>query len=238
MTMDPELPLEAHLEELRRRVLVAVVALFAGSFLAFPFASLVLKVLKAPGHGLIEQLAYFSPQEAFMVYLKIALFCGLFIALPVILYEVWAFVSPAMEEKLRRYTLRFVFFSFLAFCLGGLFAYFILIPAALNFLLNFARGELEPVISVDRYISFVGGFILACGLVFEMPVLSYIFSRAGILKAQFLRSRYKYAVLLIFIFAAVITPTTDIFNLFILAVPMLLLYEVSVWVSYLSGARS
>ena len=142
-----------------------------------------------------------------------------------------AFISPAMEEKMRKYGLIFGISFAAAFICGGLFGFFLLLPAALKFLLNFAKESLEPVISVSKYTSFAMGLVLGCGLVFEMPVLSYLLSKTGIISSGFLRSKWKYAVIVIFIIAAMITPTPDIFDMTILALPMLLLYELSIWVS-------
>ncbi len=187
-----------------------------------------------PAYGMIGKLAVFSPQEAFLIYMRISFLCGFIIALPVMLYQVWLFIAPALEDKFKKGAASFIFFCFLAFVVGCVFAYFVLIPPALKFLLSFAKGELVPVISASQYISFMITLIFGCGLVFEMPVLSFILARLRVLKASFLRSKYKYAVALIFIAAAVITPTTDIFNMTLLALPMLLLYEISIWVAKLA----
>lgn len=230
--MDRELSLIEHLNELRKRIVVSLVTLVAATLLGFGFAPHLLRIFKQPVSGIIEKLAYFSPQEPFLVYTRIAFFCGLVIAMPVILYQLWQFISPALEVKARRFAVYFILFSFAAFAAGALFGYFILIPPALRFLLGFARGDLEPVISVSKYISFVVSLILSCGLVFQMPVLSFILTRLRVVNARALRRKYRYAVAGVFIVAAVITPTTDVFNMLILACPMLLLYEISIWVSY------
>lgn len=232
--MASKLTLVEHLDELRKRLLVVLISLVIGSAAAFPFANWLLRILKMPGSGVINKLAFFSPQEALMTYIKITVFCGILISLPVVLYEFWAFVSPAVEEKLKKYTFRFVFLSLLAFVIGGLFAYFVLLPTALKFLLNFAGDDLEPIISIDKYITFVVSLVLGGGLVFEMPILSFLLSKTGIITPRILRDKYKYAVLAIFIIAAIITPTPDVFNMLILAAPMLFLYEFSIWVSYFS----
>lgn len=221
-----------HLEELRKRIIICLISLCVTSMASFPASKLALRILKLPADGMIAKLAYFSPAEAFTTYFKIAVFCGLLLSAPVILYELWCFVAPAVGDRIRKYTVLFVSFSLLAFIAGCLFAYYLLLPAALKFLLSFAQGELEPVISVSKYISFALSIILCTGLVFEMPTISFILSKLGILHYRFLRKYYKYAILAIFIAAAVITPTPDAFNMTLLAIPMLLLYEISIWVSY------
>ena len=232
--MDKPLTLVEHLSELRKRIIIALAVLAAATLVSFSFSAQALKVLKMPAYGLIGKLAVFSPQEAFLIYMRIAFLCGFIISLPVILYQAWIFISPALEGKFKKGTVNFIGFCFLAFALGCVFAYFVLIPPALRFLLSFARGELVPVISASQYISFMITLIFGCGLVFEMPVLSFILARLKVLKPSFLRSKYKYAVVIIFIAAAVITPTTDIFNMTLLAIPMLLLYEISIWVAKLA----
>ena len=232
--MDKPLTLVEHLSELRKRIIIALAVLAAATLVSFSFSAQALGVLKMPAYGLIGKLAVFSPQEAFLIYMRIAFLSGFIIALPVILYQAWIFISPALEEKFRKGSGNFIGFCFLAFILGCVFAYFVLIPPALRFLLSFAKGDLVPVISASQYISFMVTLIFGCGLVFEMPVLSFILARLKVLKPSFLRSKYKYAVVIIFIAAAVITPTTDIFNMTLLAIPMLLLYEISIWVAKLA----
>jgi len=232
--MEQPLTLVEHLNELRKRIIVSLAVLGIATIASFPLASYILKILKFPAAEYIKTLVFFSPQEAFMVYMRIAFFSGFLIALPVILYQVWAFVSPAIEERFKRYTAYFTFFCSFFFIAGCLFAYFILIPPALKFLLSFAKDDLEPVISAQKYISFVIGLILGGGLVFQMPVLSFILAKLKIISAQFLRRKYKYAIIIIFIAAAIITPTPDAFNMLLLSLPMLVLYELSIWVTKLA----
>lgn len=236
--MDKELTLVEHLEELRRRIVVSLILVAVISVFAFPFTSRVLTILKAPSSGMIEKLVFFNPAEAFLIHIKISFFTGLVISIPVILYQLWAFISPAIEYKTKRNGLLFLFSSVGAFALGVSFGFFVLLPTALKFLLEFAGGALEPLISVSSYMSFVLGLTLGCGLVFEMPVLSFLLSKLGIINHRFLRKVWKYAVLIIFIIAAIVTPTPDVFNMTILALPMLILYEVSIWVSRFSGKKA
>lgn len=235
--MDKPLTLVGHLDELRTRIIVSLVCLGIASALSFPLASHMLKILKLPASGVIEKLVFFSPQEAFLIYMRISILCGLLISMPVILYQFWAFISPAIEEGLRRRATSFLLFCFISFIAGCFFAYFILLPPALRFLLSFAKDELEPVISATKYVSFVVSLIVGCGFVFQMPVLSLLLTKLGIITARFLRSKYKYALIIMFIAAAIITPTPDAFNMFLLAGPMILLYEISIWVSKLTTMK-
>lgn len=235
--MEKELTLVGHLSELRARILVSLIALGVASLASFPFASILLWILKLPAAGLIKRLVFFSPQEAFNIHMQVAVLCGWFISMPVILYQLWVFISPAIEERLRRYIAFFVSFGFIAFVGGGLFAYFVLIPPALKFLLSFGGAELEAVISAQKYISFLTTIILGCGMVFQMPILSLILTKLRVINARILRSKYKYAIVIIFIAAAVITPTTDIMNMLLLAGPMIFLYEISIWISFFAKPK-
>lgn len=232
-----KLTLIGHLEELRKRLFISLIALAIGTAISFSVCRDILKILKLPAYGLIDKLAFFSPEEAFMSYFKIAIASGLIISMPVILYQLWAFISPAVDERFRRYSMTFVTFSLVSFIFGCIFAYISLLPAALKFLLGFGREDLVPVISVGKYISFSISIILCAGLVFEMPMLSFILSKLGAVNHIFLRRKFKYAVLVIFITAALITPTPDIFNMTLLALPMIFLYEISIWVSYFASPR-
>lgn len=230
--MDREITLIEHLSELRGRIFFCLICLTIASIASMSFASWLLKILKLPGAGVIGKLVFFSPEEAFMIYMRVGFLAGFILSMPALLYQLWAFCSPAMEEKMKRHSVFFILSCFLSFIIGGLFAFFILIPPALKFCLSFAKDDFEPLISAAKYISFVVNLIIGCGLVFQMPVLSFIFTKIGIINARMLRNKYKIALVVILIISAAITPTTDIFNMLILALPMLFLYEVSIWVSY------
>ncbi len=233
--MDEELTFVGHLEELRRRIIISLILITVISIFAFPFTPKILAILKAPSSGVIGKLVFFNPSEAFLIHIKIAIFTGLAVSMPVMLHQLWAFISPAIETKTKRHGLLFLFFSTVAFICGVSFGFFIFLPPAFKFLLSFSGDSLEPVISASNYISFVLGLTLGCGIVFEMPVLSFLLSKIGIIDYRILRKMWKYAVIIIFIIAAVITPTTDVFNMTLLAIPMLFLYEISIWVSAVTG---
>lgn len=235
--MDKELTFVGHLEELRRRIIISLAALGLASLATLPFSPWILKILKAPASGVIEKLAFFGPQEAFLIYMKIGFLAGTIIALPVILYQAWQFIVPAMDEKFRKHAFYFIAACSAAFFLGCIFAYLVMLPAALRFLLSFGSEDLQPVISASHYISFVVSIILCCGVVFEMPVLSFILSKFGLIDAGMLRSKWRIAIVAILVTAAAITPTTDVFNMMFLAVPMLLLYVVSIWVAALARRK-
>ncbi len=232
-----ELTVVEHLEELRRRIIVAISALIAASCLSFPFASRILTIIQSPSAGLIDKLAFFSPQEALVVHVKISVCTGIVISMPVLLYEIWAFLSPALENKRKVHVVAFLTASMCAFIAGSAFGFFVIIPPVLRFLLGFSNSALEPVISISHYTSFVTVLVLGCGVIFEMPVVSYILSKIGIINPKVLRRGWKYAVVGIFIIAAIVTPTPDAFTMVVLAIPMLFLYELSIWVAWCAYPR-
>lgn len=226
-----------HLEELRKAAIVSLAALVLASAACAPLASKILALLKLPAAGLIDRLVYFSPEESFLVYMKISILAGLVLAFPVIAYQSWKFIEPALEERFRKRALAFTAAASAVFLGGCFFAHRVLLPAALGFLLTLGRGELEPVISASRYISFVTALMIACGAVFEMPVVCYFLARVGLVNARSMRSKFKYALVVICVAAAVITPTGDVFNMMLLALPMIALYEVSIWVVFAAKKR-
>ncbi|OGX23617.1 MAG: twin arginine-targeting protein translocase TatC [Omnitrophica WOR_2 bacterium RIFCSPHIGHO2_02_FULL_45_21] len=228
---EKELTLVGHLAELRKRLIYCLIPFLLTVVFSVPFAKSLLFFLRIPAQGVIEKLAFFSPQEVVLVYFKISLFSGLILSLPVILYQIWGFILPALAEKQKRFALSFISLALLAFLLGCAFGYLFLTPISLKFLLAIAGDELTPVISLSKYLSFVLALVLGCGLVFETPVLIWILTRLKIATPEFLRKKRKYAYALLLIAAAIVTPTTDPFNMCLLALPMILLYEIGIWVS-------
>ncbi|MDO8803730.1 MAG: twin-arginine translocase subunit TatC [Elusimicrobiota bacterium] len=233
--MDSERPLSLHFEELRKRLLVSLVFFVLSVAVSFNYSSFLFGILKRPIAGAVDKLVFFSPTEALAVYLNISFAAGLMLSMPFLLYQAWKFVEPAVPGRLKSGPFLFVAFITAFFVSGALFSYFILIPPALKFLLGFAGPDLQPLISAQSYISFIVWTVLGTGLVFEMPVLSYVLSRLGVLDYRFLRQKYRYAIVGILVAAAMITPTSDIFNMLLFAAPMLLLYELSIWVSRFAG---
>lgn len=234
--MDKTLPFLSHLAALRKTVLVCAGALGTASALCMPFAGRVLQILKLPAADAIPVLHYFGPEEAFVVYMRIGFFCGCILASPVIFCSIWNFISPALPR--RGSAALFVAVSTGAFLCGCLFSYHILLPSALRFLLSVGAHELKPLISAGRYVSFITGLTLACGTVFLMPVGVFFLARVHLVTARFLRRQYPAALVAILVAAAVITPTTDPFNMLAVAVPMLVLYEISIWIAFFFGPRS
>ncbi len=227
-TADPSLTLSDHLEELRRRIGISLLAFLATVGVGFTQAEVIIAWLKRPAGDLLPRFVFFAPTEALAAYLKVAGLSGLVLAMPIILWQVWAFIRTGLTKQERGWGLAFVVWGSVLFAAGVAFAYGVLLPASLRLLLGIGRGSLEPVISIDRYLSFVLSILGWCGVVFELPVIIFILAKVGIVTPEFLAQQRPYAVLALVIAAALLTPTTDIVNQMLMTIPMLLLYEVSI----------
>ena len=231
------LPILDHLEELRKRVWGCVAVIILASMISFVWTDQLVEWLKRPAGPALQRFAFFSPPEAFLAYVKVAITVGLFVSAPMILAQVWAFISPGLTVRERRYGVGFTWWGSLLFLAGGAFAYWVLLPVSLRFLLNFGRGQMEPVMSVSRYLSFTTMVILSCGLAFQLPLVMFILARLGLVNSTMLRQKWRHAVVAIVVAAAILTPTADVATLLLLAVPMLALYELSIWVTGFSASR-
>ncbi|MBI3812306.1 MAG: twin-arginine translocase subunit TatC [Nitrospirae bacterium] len=224
------MPITGHLGELRSRLIKVVWTLVGGTVLAYAGSDILIGWLRRP---LAVDLYFFSPVEAFWVAMKVSFFGGLFLSLPVILYQIWRFVAPGLLPNERRLVFPFVLIGCLFFISGLLFCYFVVAPFALNFLVGFGTQQgLKPVFSVGLYMDFLLKFLLAFGVAFELPLVITILAKLGLVTPQFLARHRRYAILVNAILAAILTPTTDIFNMMLMMVPLLLFYELGIW-----GAR-
>lgn len=230
------LPIVGHLEELRKRLWGCVVVITLASMVSFVWTGQLIEWLKRPAGPVLGRLVFFSPPEAFLAYMKVAITVGLFISAPVVLAQVWAFVSPGLTARERRYGFGFIWWGSVLFLAGGAFAYWALLPVSLRFLLSFGDGQVEPVISISRYLSFTTMMILSCGLAFQLPLVMFILARLGLVSAHMLRQKWRHAVVAIVVASAILTPTADVATLLLLAVPMLALYELSIWVTGFSAS--
>jgi sec-independent protein translocase protein TatC len=215
-----------HLTELRTRIVWSLVPAGIGLLISLYFTTAVMRFLS--GH-LKTELVFTTPTEAFWTYMKVAMIMGLFIAMPIILWNVWAFVAPGLHKHERKYAAPFVIIGSLLFIGGGAFAMLVVVPFAISFLVSFGQDQgLKPMITISSYIDFILKFTLAFGVVFEMPVVITLLSMLGVVTPQFLSKNRKYAILINFIIAAVLTPTPDIVNQSLMAGPLIILYEVGI----------
>ena len=224
------MPFLEHLEELRQRLLKAILSVVLFTIGSYFISKQLMKILVSPYPNKDEKLIFLAPTENFMVHIKVALFAGIILSLPVIFYQLWKFVAPGLYKKEQKYVPMIVFFSTFSFMVGALFCYFIIIPYGLNFLLNFNTEQFEASIQIKEYLKFVTLLILVFGVIFELPLLSFFITKMGIVTPEFLRTKRRYGIVTIFIFAAVLTPP-DVFTQVCLAGPLILLYEISIWVS-------
>lgn len=224
-----------HLGELRRRIIWSVVATGIGFGATFYFSERIIKFLARP---VPMKLAFMTPTEAFWVNMKVAMITGLFLAFPVVLLQVWLFVSPGLHRHERRYAIPFVIVGTLFFAVGLAFALWVVIPFAIKFLLSYKTQDLTPVLSIGRYVDFVLKFALAFGLVFELPLGITLAARMGLVTPQFLARNRKYAILINFAIAAILTPTPDIFNQVLMAGPLIVLYEVGIIAARIFAPRA
>lgn len=225
-----------HLTELRTRIVWSLVPAGVGLLVALYFTKPVLKFLS--GH-LNTELVFTTPTEAFWTYMKVAMIMGLFIAMPVILWNVWAFVAPGLHKHERKYAAPFVIIGSLLFIGGGAFALLVVVPFAITFLVSFGQDQgLRPMITISSYIDFILKFTLAFGVVFEMPVVITLLSMLGVVTPQFLSRNRKYAILINFVIAAMLTPTPDIVNQSLMAGPLIILYEVGIICARVFGRKT
>jgi len=237
----PELPgmsfLE-HLEELRRRIIYSLLAIAVTFFIGWWKAEKIFAFMQAPiitalhAHKLDEKLVYTNPTDPFNMYMKVGLIAGLFIASPFILYQVWAFIAPGLYRHERRYILPFMVSTVGLFLAGGAFGYKMVYPAALDFLIGYG-AQFQPMITIGEYTSLFLTIIVGMGIVFEMPILVFFLALFGIVSAGWMWRNLRYSILVIFIIAAIVTPTTDILNMCIFAAPMVALYVLSIAIAWL-----
>jgi sec-independent protein translocase protein TatC len=223
-----KLDIISHLEELRKRILFSLLILSVFTIFSFAKGDEILAILRKPLNGLIQELIYIGPTEAFIAYFKISLLAGFIVSFPVFLYQFWAFIAPAFGKNTQKRVTAWLVLAFFLFLAGISFAYFLAIPIALRFLINFGREIASPHITLERYISFVVALILVGGVVFEIPVLTGLLTDIGLLNSKVLKNKRAHAYIIILISAALITPTQDIMNMLLFAFPMAILYEFGV----------
>ncbi len=235
----------SHLEELRKRLVNMAIAIGIGFILCFNFSEQILGILLVPMNSTAEYtlsfpFLHFTPNktaqelyfttlvEPIMSHLKIGFIAGIIVMVPVLLHQVWKFLSPGLLPRERKYAGQFVFFATLFFFIGVLFCYFFLLPFAIPFLVTYKTEHLKPIIKIGDYIDFTLKFMLASGAVFELPLLMIILGRMGIIQPESLTKFRKYAFLIAFVIGGIVTPTPDVFNMTIMSLPIYFLYELGI----------
>jgi len=235
----PRMTLLEHLEELRRRILISIVAVVIAFLACWAYAPRIFHWLERPILQFLpegEKLAFTALADPFLLYIKVALLAGVFVASPVILWQVWLFIRPGLYRHERRMAAPFLVFTTLFFVAGGYFGYRVAFPMVVRFLLGVGQ-EFRQVITIQSYFAMLSKILLGLGLVFELPILIFFLARLGLVTARGMLRVFRWAVLAVFVVAAVITPTPDIATQTVFAVPMLLLYLLGVIVAALFGKR-
>jgi len=230
MDDDSKLPFTVHLEELRKRLITSFIAVGIGFILSYGFKEYLFKILVHPLVKVMkpgDSLIFTGLPEAFFTYLKVAFLAGLMVAAPVIIYQFWMFVAPGLYDREKRLMLPIVFLSSIFFIGGALFGYFIVFPWGFKFFLGFATETIRPMPSMKEYLGFSAKLLLAFGLVFELPLVITFLARLGIVSVDFLKKNRKYALLLFFVGAALLTPP-DVVTQIMMALPLMVLYEISI----------
>ncbi len=228
-----------HLGELRRRLVRGFLAILIGFFACYGFAKELFYYLSLPLLKVMPadaKFIYTGVAEGFFVDLKVSFVAGLFVACPYLFYQIWAFIAPGLYEEEKRYVVPLAFTSALFFLGGGLFCYFVVFPFAFTFFMSYSTDNIVAMLSINEYLSFALKMLIAFGLIFEMPLFSFFLARLGIISAQWMRDVRKYAVLAVFIITAILTPP-DVFSQLFMAAPMLVLYEISIWVAAAVGKK-
>lgn len=224
ISLDKDMTLTEHLQELRSCLIKSIAAFIIGTGISAYFLQSIMDVLTSAA----KELYYMRPAEAFMIYMKVALLSGLILSSPFILYELYGFVRPALTLRERRFTLICIPLSLVLFITGLLFSYSFVFPRGLEFFLDFAAGKVNPLISMESYLDFMLMLVIPFGFAFNVPVILTLLAYLNIISAKMLMHYQRHVILVAFIIAGIITPTPDIITQTLLAVPLILLYEVSI----------
>jgi len=238
---ETEMSFLEHLEELRWRIIKSAIGVLAGGIIIGIFINWIMDnilLLPATSTNPPLQLQNIKPFGQFSLYMEVIIFGGALLSLPNLLYQFWKFIEPALKQSERKYISSIVFFSSICFLAGVVFAYLVLLPTALSFFATFGSAIIDNNIAVDEYFSFIISTMLAAGVVFELPMVSFFLSKIGILKPEFMRKYRKHAVIIILLLAAILTPSPDITSMLLLAFPLFILYEISIFISKFSQKKS
>ncbi|HEY6950844.1 MAG TPA: twin-arginine translocase subunit TatC [Bacteroidota bacterium] len=227
-----------HLEELRWDVVKALVGIVIATIICAIYTDFIVQqILLRPVRLIGLKVQVLTPYGIVILYMEAALICGLILSMPNTLFWLWRFVAPGLLPKERRYISRIVFFTSLCFFAGVAFGYYVLLPSALTFFATFGTQNIEMNVAIDRYVSFVLALLLGSGLVFELPMISFFLTKLGLLTPSFMRHYRRHAIIVILFIAAIVTPTPDPVTQLILALPMMVLYEVSILVCKFSQKK-
>jgi len=218
----------SHLEDLRKKVIICICFFVISTGIVYPFSSDIIKLFTL----YVEKTYFFAPQEALFIRIKVSFMVGLVLSLPLMLHQLYLFVIPALTDDERRFTSPFLISLVLFFYGGVVVAYYVFLPYILKMLLSFQTDFMSPLISVSRYFSFILWILAGFGLSFEMPVVFFLLSKLGVISPGSLVRNWRFAIIFILIFAAIVTPTIDIVTMLITTCPLFFLYFISIGVSF------
>jgi len=228
-----------HLEEMRWRIIYSLIGIVVGTIIAWIFIDqLVDVVLLKPARDSGAQLQNLRPFGQLFLYVQVAIIVGIVISIPNIFYQLWKFIAPALKRNEKKYILSIVIFSSICFLSGIAFAYFVMLPMALKFAEQFGSESIKNQFSIEEYMNIIISIMLAAGVVFELPMVSFFLTKLGILTPAFMKKYRKHAIVIIMFLAAILTPGTDPVSQILLAVPLVLLYEISILISKYSSKKS
>jgi sec-independent protein translocase protein TatC len=238
---DEQLPFTAHLEELRKRLIIAAAAWLIGFVVCYSFSEQLFQFISEPVRNALPKgssLVFINAIEPFFTYLKIGAIAGLLVALPVIFWQIWAFVAPGLYSNEKKYAIPFVLASCFCFATGTYFGFVFVFPTIFTFLIKYGTGtgQITAMLSMGSYLSLSSKLLLAFGLVFELPIIIFFLARMGIVDHKWLSRNRKFALIIAFVVGAVLTPP-DVFSQCSIAIPFVLLYEVGIWVAYIFGKK-
>ncbi len=239
MNSDEKQPFLSHLEELRKRLIACAIAIGIGFVISYVFSERIFQLLILPLRSALpegDKLIFTNLPEMFITYLKVAFIAGVLLALPMIFYELWMFIAPGLYQNEKRYVIPFVVSSTILFIGGSLFGYFIVFPFGFKFFIGFSNEYVKALPSVKQYFSFSIKLLFAFGIVFELPVIIFFLARIGLVTADFLKQKRRYAILLTFVIGAILTPP-DVITQCMMAIPLILLFELGIIVAKIAQKK-
>lgn len=238
-TGEVEMTFLDHLEELRWRIIYSLIGIVVGTIVSWIFIDFFIEqILLLPAKQAGLKLQNLKPFGQLFIYFQVAIIIGLILSFPNVVYQLWKFIAPALKQKEKKYIKWIVIFTTFCFLSGVVFAYFVMLPLTLKFAAQFGSPTIENNFSIDEYFSIILSVILGAGLVFELPMLSFFLSSIGLLTPKLMRKYRRHSIVAIMIFAAILTPGTDPVSQLLLAIPLVILYEISILVSKIFQRKS
>ncbi|MCX7994666.1 MAG: twin-arginine translocase subunit TatC [candidate division WOR-3 bacterium] len=232
---EKQAPFIEHLEELRKRILISIFFVLIFSIISFFFSRKILSFIIDWTN--VETAYFFSPTEAFVVNIKVAIFSGVFLAFPIILYQTWAFIGPGLTRKEQQVSIPFLISGIILFLIGLAFAFFILIPLGLKFFFSFGTENIKPIMNINKILEFIFWCAIGSGFLFQLPLIVFFLVKLGIVDAKTLTRHRAEFIVGVLVISAIITPTGDMFTLLLISIPLILLIETGILLARITGGK-